>query len=250
MHLSHPHPHSHSGSILTSINNDSPQTKPKTKTCKDLKRAPSLSSISSADTKSPDEKTRIRRCKIALSSITDSHLKRSSVVNSTLSTLPSVKWSHITDSVLTNILTLKRASIDSATISNVVDVRRATIINSTITDAIRIKKASTQNSSLRRVALLERSTIKNCVVNDCIIYKTDFEGMLLENGIWKGGCLVGRVDQGREVVARALEGGEFSGVEKRVGNNDDESNEQNGMGDVNVSLDKKGNEEALPVYKS
>lgn len=74
--------------------------------------------------------------------------------------------------------------------------------------------------------------------------------MLLENGIWKGGCLVGRVDQGREVVARALEGGEFSGLDKRVGNNDDDMNEKNGKGDVNDSLDKNGNEEALPVYKS
>lgn len=152
--------------------------------------------------------------------------------------------------MLTNILTLKRAKIESATISNVIDIRRATIINSTIADVIRIKKATAQNSSVRRVPLLERSTLKNCVVNDCIIYKTDFEGMVLENGIWKGGCLVGRIDTGREVVARALEGCEFSGLAKRVGNKDDDMNEKNGMGGGNDSLDKNGNEEELPVYKS
>lgn len=118
-------------------------------------------------------------------------------------------------------------------------------MNSTITDAIRIKKATAQNSSLRRVALLERSTIKNCVVNDCIIYKTDFENMLLENGIWKKGCLVGRVDPGREVVIRALEGGEFSGLDtmKCAGKRGyDEKKEVQG--------DNNDNEEALPVYKS
>lgn len=262
MHLSHPNPHSHAGSILAAINNDCPQTKPQTKGSKNLKHSPSLSSISSADTVNnkdnanaspPDSKTRIRRCKVTLSSVTDSYLKRSSVTNSTLSTLPSVKWSHIADSVLTNILTLKRAKIDSATISNVVYIRRATITASTILDGIRIKKATAQNSSLRRVALLERSTIKNCDVTNCIIYKTDFEGMLLENGIWKDGCLVGRVDQAREVVARALEGGESFSTNNSTGKGGDEEMKMRLESYGNDSLvrkDKNDSEEALPVYKS
>lgn len=150
-----------------------------------------------------------------------------------------------------NILTLKRAKIESATVSNVMYIRRATIIASTITDAIRIKKATITDSLLRRVALLERSTIKNCVVNDCIIYKTDFEGMMLENGIWRDGCLVGRVDQSKEIVVRALEGGEFSGVDGRAGEHDD-VNEKRGLRVINDSLVKKDkkDEEALPVYKS
>lgn len=263
MHLSHPHSHSHARSILASINNDPLNPESKTKDSANLKRTLSLSSISSADTiinnnnnadtKSSDSKTRIRRCKIALSSVTESHLQRSSVTNSTLATLPSVKWSHITDSVLTNILTLKRAKLDSATVSNAVYIRRATITNSTISDAIRIKKATAQNSSLRRVPLLERSTIKNCVVSDCIIYKTDFEGMVLENGIWKGGRLVGRVDQRREVVVRALEGDDFTRLDERTGKHDD-MNEKTRVRYVDDSLVKDdrdhGDEEVLPVYKS
>lgn len=149
-----------------------------------------------------------------------------------------------------NILTLKRAKVESATVSNVVYIRRATIIASTISDVIRIKKATITDSLLRRVALLERSTIKNCVVNDCIIYKTDFEGMVLENGIWRDGCLVGRVDQSKEVVVRALEGIEFSGVDECAGEHDD-MNEKRGVRVVNGSLVKEEKkDEALPVYKS
>uniref|UniRef100_A0A093V5U2 Trigger factor n=1 Tax=Talaromyces marneffei PM1 TaxID=1077442 RepID=A0A093V5U2_TALMA len=226
MHLSHPQPCPHAISILAAINNDYPQSKPQAS--ERLKRSTSLSSVSSAstinndsinaDTKSADEKTRIRRCKIALSSITSSYLKRCHVVNSTLDTLPSVKWSLIKDSILMNVLTLKRAKVESATVSNVVYIRRVTITKSTISDVLRVKKATVNDSLLRRVLLVERSTIKKCVVNDCIIYKTDFEGMRLENGIWRDGCLVGRVDQSREVVFRALEEGEYrSGVE-RAGN--------------------------------
>lgn len=255
MHLSHPYPHSHARSILATVNNDPPQTSPQTKACKSLKRCSSLSSISStdtinADTKSPDEKTRIRRCKIALSSITGSYVKRSSVANSTLSTLPSVKWSHIKDSLLTNILTLKKANVESSTVSNVLYIRRATITASTISDVIRIKKATTTGSLLRRVALLERSTIKDCVVCDCIIYKTDFEGMVLENGIWRDGCLVGRVDQSKEVVVRAVEEGDFPRVDEQAGDYD-EIIEKRGVRGVKDSLAKEGkneDEEALPVY--
>lgn len=211
---------------------DSPQSKPKAET---LKRCSSLSSISSADsidndvdadTKPSDEKARIRRCKITLSPITDSSLKRSHVVNSTLATLLDVKWSHITNSKLTNILTLKRAKIESATVSNVVDIRRATITNSTISDVLEIKKSTAQNSSLRRVALLERATIKNCVVKDCIISKTDFEGMVLENGIWQAGRLVGRIDQEREVVFRPLEQGESPEFDEHAGKSDDVKEEK------------------------
>jgi hypothetical protein len=148
-----------------------------------------------------------------------------------------------------NILTLKRAKMEFATVSNVVYIRRATIIASIISDVIRIKKATITDSLLRRVALVERSTIKNCVANDCIIYKTDFEGMVLENGIWRDGCLVGRVDQSKEVVVRALEGVECSGVYECAGEHDD-LNEKRGARVVNGSLVKEGKDEALPVYKS
>lgn len=249
MHLSHPHPNSHAREILASINNDHLTCEPETKTkdSADLNRVLSLSSISSADTKSSNSETRIRRCKIALSSLKDSNLKRSVVTNSTLATLPSVKWSHITDSTLTNILTLKRANLDSATVYNVVDIRRATIIASTISDAIRIKKATVQNSLLRRMPLLERSTVKNCVVSDCIIHKTDFDGMVLENGIWKGGLLLGRVDEAKEVIVRALEVGEVSGFDRCVGKSDD-VNEKKRVNDVVVNKAHE-DEEALPVYK-
>lgn len=256
MRFSHPHSYSHAEPILAAINNDSPNPNPNPEASENLKRCSSLSSISSASTintnsKPTDEKTRIRRSKIALSSITSSYLKRCQVVNSTLSTLPNVKWSIIKDSVLTNVLTLKRVKMEAATVSNVVYIRRATIMKSTISDVVRVKKATVKDSFLQRVALLERSTLQNCVVNDCIIYKTDFEGIRLENGIWKDGCLVGRVNQSKEVVVRALEEGESFRIERAGKHEDEKKMQAEGAGnDSLVKEDNNDNEEALPVYKS
>lgn len=88
-------------------------------------------------------------------------------------------------------------------------------------------------------------------MSDCIIFKTDFDGMVLENGIWKGGRLVGRVDQGKEVVVRAMEEDGFS--DERVGKRDD-INEKERARDINDSLMKDDkdyeDEEVLPLYKS
>jgi hypothetical protein len=51
-------------------------------------------------------------------------------------------------------------------------------------------------------SVVDRSSLIDCDVIDCEIYRTNFTGMILENGIWRDGQLVGRTND-KEVVMRA-----------------------------------------------
>lgn len=47
---------------------------------------------------------------------------------------------------------------------------------------------------------VQRCNLVNCEVMCCVLVKTDLEGMVVRNGVWKDGVLVGRVREGEEVV--------------------------------------------------
>lgn len=47
---------------------------------------------------------------------------------------------------------------------------------------------------------VQRCKLVDCDVVCCVLVKTDFEGMVVRNGVWKDGVLVGKVREGEEVV--------------------------------------------------
>lgn len=47
---------------------------------------------------------------------------------------------------------------------------------------------------------VQRCKLVDCEVMCCVLVKTDLEGMVVRNGVWKDGVLVGRVREGEEVV--------------------------------------------------
>ncbi|GKZ38341.1 hypothetical protein AbraIFM66950_010472 [Aspergillus brasiliensis] len=47
---------------------------------------------------------------------------------------------------------------------------------------------------------VQRCKLVDCDVLGCVLVKTDLEGMVVRNGVWKDGVLVGRVREGEEVV--------------------------------------------------
>lgn len=57
-----------------------------------------------------------------------------------------------------------------------------------------IEKSHVSGSRLRRTKL------KDCDVKDCVIVNTDFRGMVLRNGVWKDGVLVGCFKGEEDVV--------------------------------------------------
>lgn len=57
-----------------------------------------------------------------------------------------------------------------------------------------IEKSNVVGSRLRKTKL------KECDVKDCVIVNTDFRGMVLRNGVWKDGVLVGCFRGNEDVV--------------------------------------------------
>lgn len=78
---------------------------------------------------------------------------------------------------------LKRSEVHDSTVSDESSVRRS-----------RVSRSRVAHSRVKRSALTE------CDVANCILIRTDFKGMVLRNGVWKNGRLIGRMGH-TEVVA-------------------------------------------------
>lgn len=197
----------------------------KTKGCS-CKRCPSTSTLSSdsssdssntsynystsnnqnaSTTSNSSNNSWIKRSKITLSTIDNSSIKRCTLHNSTLTSVQSAKWTKLTDSEVANIKTLKTSSIESSNIHDVEFIRRAVVKDSTIQDCVKLKRCNIRASVLTGGTMVDRgATLDNCIVSNCVIIRTSFQGMVLENGIWKNGSLIGRVDKSKEVIIRAM----------------------------------------------
>ncbi|OKL55881.1 hypothetical protein UA08_08846 [Talaromyces atroroseus] len=192
--------------------------KPKLQRCERRSSTSSDSSNSSSDSEKGNNNndddgdahshTRIRRSKIDTSDISESNLKRSKVVNSTLTTVRSAKWTKIKSSAVTNVNSMKVCEMKSAHVEDVDSLRRAVVERSIVVDCIKIKRGKIRDSTVRRV-VLGRSTLDNCEAVDSVIYGSKFTGMMLVNGIWKNGSLVGKVDETKEVIFRPLDKAHF-----------------------------------------
>ncbi|OJZ85904.1 hypothetical protein ASPFODRAFT_46968 [Aspergillus luchuensis CBS 106.47] len=92
-----------------------------------------------------------------------------------------------------------------STLSNAVLRDRASVKRSKVKDASLLGGSSLWRSNVSRCMIadecrVQRCKLVNCEVMCCVLVKTDLEGMVVRNGVWKDGVLVGRVREGEEVV--------------------------------------------------
>ncbi|KAJ5703142.1 hypothetical protein N7488_010690 [Penicillium malachiteum] len=152
-----------------------------------------------------DEKTniaegnKITRCSISNCDISICRLKRSAFQNCTLSHVRNARWTKASDSHLQNVDSVKRSQIIASMVCDGSSVGHSTVTASNIRNATTIKRSTVANSSISQ-SKLWRAKLDNCDVENCLIYRTNFDGMILKHGVWKRGKLVSRIGD-KEPVA-------------------------------------------------
>ncbi|PWY71814.1 hypothetical protein BO94DRAFT_550295 [Aspergillus sclerotioniger CBS 115572] len=100
--------------------------------------------------------------------------------------------------------TLNGSQADRSTLRNVKllagsKASRSTATNSTIQQNSWVER-STVNRSTISGSSLHRSTLNECEVENCVLLRTAFSGMVLKNGVWRNGILVGKLQEGDVVM--------------------------------------------------
>ncbi|PYI28695.1 hypothetical protein BP00DRAFT_428109 [Aspergillus indologenus CBS 114.80] len=125
------------------------------------------------------------------------------------------------DCNLANVSSSKFVQADHCTLENVISLRRCTIRDSIIDEWSWMTRCEVRasriggGSALRRSIIsdcrvtgsrLKKARLVNCEVEGCVIVNTELKGVVLKNGVWKNGGLVGRVDQSQDVVVVSRDG--------------------------------------------
>lgn len=135
------------------------------------------------------------------STIMDSTVERCNLDNCTVSAQSDIER---TTAKATKFIGPKRVQrsefSDSAILSDSI-VERSIVRGSVVADKAFVERTELNTAVITR-SRIERSKIDDCDVMDCVIDRTDFQGMILQYGIWKRGDLVGRTSQDREVVIK------------------------------------------------
>ncbi|PCG89360.1 Hypothetical protein PENO1_105150 [Penicillium occitanis (nom. inval.)] len=135
------------------------------------------------------------------STIMDSTVERCNLDNCTVSAQSDIER---TTAKATKFIGPKRVQrsqfSDSAILSDSI-VERSIVRGSVVADKAFVERTELNTAVITR-SRVERSKIDDCDVMDCVIDRTDFQGMILQYGIWKRGDLVGRTSQDREVVIK------------------------------------------------
>lgn len=142
----------------------------------------------------------IKNSKVSDSVVTGSNIKSSKLSHCVFRAVGYAKGSKADGAHLEHVRRLKRSDVGDSTIRNTRHVKWSSVQRSSVTDTARIKRSSVRNTHLAN-SVVDRSSLTDCIVSNCEIYRTSFTGMVLENGIWRNGQLVGRTRE-REVVAR------------------------------------------------
>jgi hypothetical protein len=151
----------------------------------------------------------IKRSHVSDSVVADSSLKHCKVSHSVMNAVGHAKWTRAQGSHVDRVAYLKRAAVDDSTMRNVKYVKSASVKRSSVGDCAKIKRSTLLGVRVTN-SVVESSALTDCEVADAEIYRTSFSGMILKNGIWKNGQLIGRTND-KEAVVRPLEG-----IEKKV----------------------------------
>ncbi|KAL4978742.1 hypothetical protein BDW66DRAFT_129483 [Aspergillus desertorum] len=142
----------------------------------------------------------LKRSKITISTLTNTSLHRSTITSSSLSNIPRARSVTATSSTLDNVSRLRRVNLSNTTVTGQSAIARSQAKDSVVSESS-VSRGSLEKSRVVR-SRVRKSQLRGCEVSDCVIINTDFRGMVLRNGIWRNGRLVGccRGLEGEEVV--------------------------------------------------
>ncbi|KAL4983923.1 hypothetical protein BDW68DRAFT_25726 [Aspergillus falconensis] len=131
----------------------------------------------------------LKRSKITTSNLTNTSLYRSTITSSSLSNIPRARSVTATSSTIDNVSRLRRVDLSNTTVTEQSAMARSQAKHSVVSGSS-VSRASLEKSRVVR-SRVRKSQLRDCEVSDCVIVNTDFRGMVLRNGVWRNGKLVG-----------------------------------------------------------
>lgn len=143
----------------------------------------------------------VQRSEVNGCTITDSTVHRSTLNNCTVSAKSNVERITAKATKFISPKLVQRSELSDSVILSDSTVERSIVHDSVVADKAVVERTELKTAVITR-SRVERSKISDCDVMDCVIERTDFQGMILQYGIWKRGDLVGRTSQEHEVIIK------------------------------------------------
>ncbi|KAL2870384.1 uncharacterized protein BJX67DRAFT_282341 [Aspergillus lucknowensis] len=150
----------------------------------------------------PKETACLKRCVVANSTLSHTTARRCKVNGSTLHNVRAARSLQATNSTLDDVSSMRRVNVVNSTVTNHSAMARSEASDSVVS-ASAIYRSTLEKSRVVN-SRVKKSRLRDCEVSDCVILNTDFRGMVLRNGVWKNGKLVGSC--GETVVALSQDG--------------------------------------------
>ncbi|KAL6238786.1 hypothetical protein BDW75DRAFT_236985 [Aspergillus navahoensis] len=131
----------------------------------------------------------LKRSNITTSTLTNTSLHRSTITSSLLSNIPRARSVTATNSTLDNVSRLRRVDLSNTTVTEQSAMARSQAKDSLVSGSS-VSRGSLQGSCVMK-SRVRKSQLRDCDVSGCVIINTDFRGMVLRNGVWRNGRLVG-----------------------------------------------------------
>ncbi|KAI9367197.1 hypothetical protein BJX61DRAFT_547716 [Aspergillus egyptiacus] len=153
--------------------------------------------------------TTLTRCKITTSSLSHTRVKKSTITHSTLSNIRSARSLDAKNSTLENVSSLRRVKVTNTTVTAGSALSRVQATDSVVSGSA-VYRSQLEGSRVFG-SRVKKSRLRDCEMRNCVLVDTEFRGMVLRNGVWRRGRLVGSlplagVDGDGEVVVMRRDG--------------------------------------------
>lgn len=143
----------------------------------------------------------VQRSELNGCTITYSTIERSNLTNCDVSTSPNIERTTANTTKFISPKRVQRAKFSDSLVLGDSTVERSIVHGSVVADKAFVERTEL-NTAVITKSRVERSKVSDCDVVNCVIERTDFQGMILQYGIWKRGNLVGRTSQEHEVIIK------------------------------------------------
>ncbi|KAH8689903.1 hypothetical protein BGW36DRAFT_389926 [Talaromyces proteolyticus] len=143
--------------------------------------------------------SQIERSELDHCTIQDSYVKRSKLAHCTAPARNRIERSTARATKFMSSKLVEKSELDDSVVLGGSTLEYCVVKNSLIADGTVCERTELDNVAITR-SRAERSKLTDCDVMDCIIERTDFQGMVLKYGIWKNGDLVGRTAKEEVVI--------------------------------------------------
>lgn len=153
-----------------------------------------------------DDNNTITRSNLRNCAVTSSTVKRSTFEDCVLAQVRSAHRSTGKKSHLHNVSSFRRSEVTDSTIRDKSTAHRSSIKGSNIRDESALRTSSVTRSDISH-SQLRRTKLKDCQVEECMISRCSFDGMVLKYGVWKRGQLIGKIGNREPIAIRRDEPG-------------------------------------------